>query len=234
MRATRILPAVLLAALATLAVTLPAGCERRRDEDESMLGTNRPDCSVAVVLDTSGSFAGRMDEAFPFFVAVTDRYFRDRVGMNDELIVAQISGAERSLLWRGPPRALRQKFPDAAAFRSFVTARSDPNGSRVHDAVADTIEELLSRPGVAEGKVPTALLVLSDLQDTGATPEESLRRLTDALKAYRRAKGVVGLYWVDQPVVGAWRARLRAAGYDPSNSVVETDITATPALPNFN
>ena len=139
------------AALAVLAITLassPAGCQPRPEGAGGLIGQEQPGTVIAFVIDTSGSFSGRMDDAYRFFTAAVDTYFRSSIGEHNELIISQVSAAGRpALLWRGPPEDLRTKFPSAAAFRSFLASRSDPAGSRVHDGLIDTIDEVLSRPG---------------------------------------------------------------------------------------
>jgi hypothetical protein len=235
MRSTsRAVPLALLLALATALALAPAGCGPRRPDDGAVFRQQQPEAVIAVVIDTSGSFAGRLDEAYAFFAVVADEYFRASQGGHSELVISQISGAGKpALLWRGPPADLRKKFPSASDFRAFMFARSDPAGSAVHDALADTVDEVLSRPGVAEGKTRSAILLLSDMQDNVGSAD-SLQRATDRLRAYRAAKGSVGIYWCDQDLARDWRTRLKDAGFDGTNSVLETSIASRPPLPRLD
>lgn len=226
----RILP------LALVTIVL-LGCEKRSTEEASPLPDQDYEYVLAVVIDMSGSFADQMKaedgKAYRFFLQLVDRYFRNRVGANDRLILTQLSGAgsKRALLWDGQPRALQQDFPDAKTFHAFLLKNADPSGSRVHDAIADTLDYLVAYPGVASGKSRSALFVLSDMLENSAHPEQAKDRALQALATYGRLRGVVGLYWVEHSLVPSWRTHLREAGL--KSYVVESDIVSRPQLPTF-
>lgn len=223
--------------LALLTLVL-IGCERRSTDQGSPLPDQDSEYLLAVVIDMSGSFADQMQadngKAYRFFLEVVDRYFRNRVGANDRLILTQLSGSggKRALLWDGEPRALQQDFPDAKAFHAFLLKHADPSGSRVHDALADTIDYLVAYPGVASGKSHSAVFVLSDMLENSANPQQSKDRALRALATYARHRGVVGMYWVEHGLVPEWRAQLRDAGL--KSFVVESDIVSRPQLPTFD
>ena len=100
MRSTsRIAPLVPIALVTVLAL-VPAGCEPRRPDDGAVFRQQQPEAVIAVVIDTSGSFSGRLDEAYAFFAVVADEYFRASQGGHSELVISQISGA-------GKPARLR-------------------------------------------------------------------------------------------------------------------------------
>jgi hypothetical protein len=183
----------------------------------------------------SGSYSEQMrtdsGKAYRFLMRVVDAFFRDRIGSNDRIVITQISSVDRAMLWDGSPRALREEFPSPDAFRDFLLAHSNPNGSRVHDSIADALDYMMDRPGVAQKTTKSAVIVLSDMQENFPEPERSMARLTQALASYGRLGGVVGLYWVDQTLVPGWRKRLQSAGL--RSWVVESDIVASPTLPNF-
>lgn len=190
---------------------------------------------VMILIDLSGSFAHQMAEegkAYEFALRIYDRYFRDRIGNNsDELIIAQLSGTHRSLLWRGAPLELRQKFSSATEFKDFLLANADPRGSLVHDGMAHALEYMNSDPALANGKAQAAVFVLSDLLDNGSNPEASAPRVGKALADYARKNGVIGMYYVDQDLVLPWRQTLQAAGIRDYR--VECMINETPDLPSF-
>src|SRR5438876_3144945 len=104
------------------------------------------------------------------------------------MILSQISAKQNALLWDGKPRSFARDFPTPQAFREFLQKRSDPNGSRVYSALADSIEYLLLQHE-NNPKLKSAVLVFSDMEDNG--PEaNSKERLIDALKAYGKKGGV--------------------------------------------
>ncbi len=213
------------------------GCgERIESADRSV--TARQDESefvLAVVLDLSGSFTHQMADqgkAYEFSLAVLDRYFRHRNGMNDRLILAQISGTQRSLLWEGSPLQLRQDFPSADAFRQFLLDKADPNGSLVNEGVANAVDYVARNPRIASGKAKSAVFVLSDMFDTSPDPAAAEQRLMQSLGDYSRAGGAVGLYYVDQSQVTNWQQKLHNAGFQ--DYCVECEIVGRPSLPGLD
>jgi hypothetical protein len=171
-------------------------------------------------------------KAHRFLLLLVERFFRDRIGSNDKIVIAQVSGAEKSLLWDGSPRALRQEFPNAEAFRDFLLAGSNPAGSRVHDGIADTVDYIMDYPGVANGQTKSALFVMSDMDDNFPEAEASKARLLRSLAVYSSRGGVVGFYWVNQTLVSVWRKGLAEAGF--GRAVVESEIAAEPLIPTFD
>ncbi len=189
---------------------------------------------VMIVMDLSGSFAHLMADdgkAYDFALAVYNEYFSKRIGCPDELIIAQFSGTHRSLLWRGSPLELRQQFPSAAAFKTFLMSKADPNGSVIHDGLAHALEYMTDDPVIAAGNAKHAVFVLSDMLDNGPDPERSAQRLATALNRYAQRNGVVGMWYVDQDLMTTWRENLRNAGFKDFR--VECEIDVRPNLPVF-
>lgn len=222
-----------LAVLAT-AVLLP-GCEKRRNDSASPLVAEDIDYVLIMVFDLSGSFTDLMahrGKAYAFALRVMDRYFRDRLGENDRIIIGQISATDKALIYDGSPVRLRREFPSAEAFRDHLLAHADPNGSRVHAATAAALDyALVTYPGITAGKTRSALFVLSDMEDTTATAKHSEQALLRSLRQYGRANGIVGLYYVEEPRLAPWRSRLRDA--QVRSFVVESRIVGEPTLPSF-
>lgn len=219
---------VLLVCLSGLA------CEARRQREVSPLPTAHREYLVAVVLDLSGSYQRLMlDEgkAWHFFNAVINRFFQDRAGSDDRIVIAQISATPKALLWEGTPMNLRRDFPNAAAFKDYLSKHSHPAGSRVHDSIADMVEYVNDYPGVKEGKTRTAVFVLSDM-DNNIGGEESKKRLLSSLDTYAKRNGTVGMYWVEGRLLGEWKRHLQTCGF--KSSVVESDIVSQPTLPSFD
>jgi hypothetical protein len=220
--------------IAAVMVGLVLGCGQRRQPVETMLTEKNHEYLVTILLDMSGSFQHFMWEdgkAYKFALQVIDKYFRDRIGENDQLVIAQISGVERALLWQGTPQQLRRDFPSASAFRTFLIKKSNPNASFVHEAVARTLDYMVNDPAMASGKTKCGLLVLSDMEDTGEKTEELKKRITTSLKDFGTAGGIVGLYYVNPDLVSKWRNVLRDS--EIKSYCVEPDFVSRPELPSF-
>ena len=209
------------------------GCAKRRQREQAVFARPDNEHVLAIVVDLSGSFAGLMAEdgkAYEFVLDVIDHYFRNRIGRDDKLIIAQISASD-PLLWEGRPLDLRREFRSAADFRDFLLAEADPRASYVYDGMHATLEYLMSDPAVHAGRTQSALLVLSDLVDTGPDPGDRARRLLHSLTDYGACGGIVGLYYVATPRQAKWRKALRDAGLREYR--VESEIVGKPQLPNF-
>ncbi len=124
---------------------------------------------------------------------------------------------------------LRREFPTAVAFRDFLLAKADPNGSLVNDGVHNAVEYLTFHPRYGGGDAKTVTLILSDMEDTGTSASE--QRLDETLAAYGQINGSVGVYFCEQRRLEDWRNRLARAGID--NFIVESEIVGKPQLPNF-
>ena len=213
---------------------LPFGCGEKRQASETVLRENEHEYVLTILLDMSGSFAHLMAEqgkAYEFIMEVIDRYFRDRMGTQDGLVVAQISGSDRSLLWQGTPFQLRQDFPSASAFRDFLKQRSNSAGSRVHDGITQTVEYVMSDLRIQSKTAKSAVFVLSDMLDNFPDSDASKKKTVEMLKAYGRIGGTFGLYYVDQLLVPEWRTHLRDSGI--KHWRVEAEIVGRPTLPDF-
>ena len=209
------------------------GCARRREVRTETLTIQEAQYVVAVILDLSGSFASFMMEggkAWSFATHVIDHFFRERLGSQDALVIAQVSATGKPLLWDGEPYRLRQSFEDAGAFHAFLRQKSDPNGSRIYEGLAAALKYVLAYPGVSNGNARSAVLILSDMYDTTGS-EEAKTALLKQLAAYGHVDGAVGMYWVDTNLVGDWRTHLQDAGI--KNAIVTADIVDNPPLPNF-
>jgi hypothetical protein len=209
------------------------GCEQYVEVDSSPIGSVEREYILAFVLDTSGSFAPRMfagDElAYKFFLRASDAFFRNRMGENDRIVISQLSAEDRTLLWEGAPLSLRKRFGSSEALQSYIEERSNPNGSRVYAALADTLDYIYELPGVSEGNTQICVCVLSDMLDSSPTSAEDRQRMTESLNRFAQRKGSIGLYWVDQFCLDDCRGCLNDAGI--VDYVVESDIVDDPSLP---
>ncbi len=222
--------------LLCLFVIALGGCApRRTTESVAVIGRGDHDYICLVAIDLSGSFQHQMADggkAYDFLMTILQRYFDNHAGANDKIILAQLSGTQRSLLWQGSPTQLRQEFPSASAFRAFLLQKADPNGSVIHDGVRNAVDYIASDARVASGQARSAVFVLSDMLDNAPDSQESERRLVQSIAAYGQQGHVVGLYYVDQLLVARWRQQLRDARL--KDYCVEPDFYGTPPLPVFD
>ena len=213
-----------------------AGCGPVMEQNGPAIQVQECEYLLSVVVDMSGSFDREMQSgtgrAYRLLMRTVDRFFRDRIGSNDRIIISQVSGTERALLWEGNPRTLRQQFGSATAFGNFLLMNSHSAGSRIHDGVKETIEYMLDFPGVSNGKTKSLVMVLSDMDDNFPDTAASRERLLSSLKTYAQTGGVAAIYWCDQRFVPDWRRDLKAARF--RSFVVESDIAADPAIPTFD
>ena len=200
--------------------------------EENIFSSDREyDRVVVVGIDLSGSFVHLMaDEAkaWGFLMQVIDRYLRGNG--NEKLILVQLSGNNRALIWDGSPTQLRKDFPDQEAFRKHLLAKADPGGSRLHDGITEALEYAKTLPGTS-AKTKRAVLILSDMEDNVSTAG-SEQRLSGAFRDFAQQGGVAGLYFVEHSYVPRWRANCQSAGL--RHWVVESQIVATPTLPTFD
>ena len=216
-----------------LCVLMITGCGKRRESTETAT-FNRNDNQrvVMIVMDLSGSFTAKMandGKAWEFATTCVDRYFRKSDPLNDRIILAQISGTERSLLWEGTPIELRRDFQSAESFRDFLLSKADESGSLVNHGVTNAVEYLTRHPRYGGGHAKMVTLILSDMEDTGGSDSE--QRMNESLVAYAGTDGSVGIYFCHQLLIESWKSRLSRAGV--RNYIVESEIVGKPELPNF-
>ncbi len=208
------------------------GCEEYVAVDAPPIGAMEREYILAFVLDTSGSFSDKMfggpELGYKFFVRSSEQFFRNRMDPNDRIVISQLSANDRTLLWEGAPQGLRHRFGSSAVLQKFLKDKSDPVGSRVYAALADTLDYIYALPGVSEGKTKVCVVVLSDMLDSGGLASDR-ERMVQALKQIARTKGSIGLYWVDQSCLNECRQCLADSGIE--HYVVESDIVDDPGLP---
>lgn len=224
-----------------LFVAIFAGCGSRRDGtrqarlSKSPFPKDESEYVATIVIDNSSSFRELMTDgghAYIFICSVIDKYFRDRIGSeNDKILLVQISGSQKSIMWQGTPERFRRTFNSKNSFRDFLIGNAGPDGSLVHDGVAHALEHMMRMPNVSSGRAKSVLLILSDLDDNGPNPEQSEKRLFDDLVAYLQLGGHAGFYYADQLKMEHWRKKLTAAGYPLVP--IECKENGNPALPDF-
>lgn len=221
--------------LLVLIAIVPCGCERvpTADHVEPVLVNTDHDYICVVAIDLSGSFMPHMTDgkAYDFLMMLLKRYFDSHAGSNDLIVIAQLSGTKRSLLWEGTPHELRNDFPTAQKFREFLLQKADPHGSVIHEGLKHVVDYVNSEPRVANGKAHSGIFVLSDMDDNAPNRDQTLNDLQTSLAAYAKPTNVIGMYYVDQFAVAGWRQRLSQAGF--RDCCVYPEFKGTPPFPNL-
>jgi hypothetical protein len=213
--------------LALLFVSV-VGCEVR---DEAQVQTFQSEtCEYVLLVAVDRDYVANHKKAFEFLQYAIDKYFSDRMGSrNDQIIIAELSGSPKSLLWQGTPEQLRQDFPDQEAFRKYMLANGN-EGCRINEGLAESIKYLLKTHSVAFGKAKTAALILSSFQDDQPNSEESEVKLLDALTKLAK-RGGIGFYFVDRTRMDFIEEKMTKAGFPLYT--IECDIHGRPPLPTF-
>lgn len=213
-----------------------SGCGARRDRTRVSRYEDRdPDAmDLMIVTDTSGSFVEHMTKegkAWDLTVRALDKYTKDRAGSSteDQIILANISGNERSIMWKGSPRSFRSEFPSKEKFHSFLLSHSDPGGSRVNDGIAHALGYINSKHKTRHGQSVT--LILSDMLDTYSDPG-SETRLIKAMAEYNHDGGEIGIYFCDQLQHPKLMKRCEEAGLKWIE--IECDFVGKPKLPDLH
>jgi len=211
-----------------------AGCARRKEYGPVSFESDVEQRTV-VAIDMSISFVELMAEqghAYAFLMRVLDQYGQDKT--SDHIIIAQLSGNDRPLLFEGTAQELRNKFPNARAFRDFLISKSNPDASRIADGVSDVLEYVMRDPNVRSGTVKTCCLVLSDLDNNVVSARgDTSSRFRKALADYKQCGGVLGFYYAsdDAEVVAPWIRGLNESGIPYQ---MEAGVRDYPTLPTFN
>jgi hypothetical protein len=220
--------------LFVIASSVDSSPRTRQREEQPVFEQLAHDSTLTIVLDLSSSceqLMGPSGEGYEFMLKLIDRYFRSRLGTDDQLILARIGGDNRPLLWEGTPLELRRQF-SASAFRQFLVDNADSNGSRVYAGVSRAVEYALSRQGDDVSGARNACLILSDFVENDPTQTGSADRMFDTLAKYSEAGGALGFYFVDQNVAPYLEKHLTEAGIE--NFCVQSEVVASPVLPNLD
>lgn len=211
---------------------LLAGCPRRvADEEVQVFKHQKAEHVLALVIDMSSSFAYSMQEddprAFRFLLNVIDKFKQERAGNNDRIVIAQLSGSDKPLLFDGKPGDLKRAFTSQDQFKQCLTQKSDHNGSKVYASIDKTLTYLNQRV-VADPETRITTIVLSDLLDNDPD-EQAKQKMIATLQRYA-PHGAIGFYWVDQTKTQEFSDILQQAGYPPATW---SHIQYDPPLPSF-
>lgn len=198
--------------------------------------TQELDACLAIVVDMSGSFSNSWDDrAYDLFLNLSDRFFTEGMGSDSRLIISQLSGDEKAVLFDGKPSDLRRRFQSPEQLGQFLKEHSDPSMSRVFDSTTSTLNYVRSLPGVTK-RTRLLTVIMSDMLDTESNADKRIlsgRRMVDALKSYREAGGGLALYFVATDEISRWQTIMSESGFEPGHYVIENELTQSPQLPRF-
>lgn len=236
MKIRRLYLVLLLVSLSVLLSACGGGKKAEEDEDNPMVfDDDRTEYVLATVFDLSGSYRQMLDKddgkALMYFSRLKDQFFRDRLGADDRILLAQISRKEKAVLYDGSPRAFQSTFPSVDAFRKFLLDRSDPHGSRVYSSIADTIDAVVEYHE-KDRSTKSAVFVFSDMDENFPHPEESRARLLASMQKYAKKGGLLFIYWCDSDKVQMWKDHCNRAGFRKWE--VKSDTKDDLQVPSFN
>lgn len=193
------------------------------------------DC-LAICIDMSGSFRHNWDDrAYDLFMDISDRFFTEAMGNESRIIITQLSGEGKVVLFEGRPDDLQQKFQSPEDLNQYLLDHSDGGSSQVYRAMSRTLDHIGSMSGVTQD-TRVLTIVFSDMQDTGAAVGNGDADRTEMMKSLRRYAdngGGLALYFVARDQVQPWRQILSEAGFEPGHFIIENDLTSSPQLPRF-
>ncbi|QDU98622.1 hypothetical protein [Lignipirellula cremea] len=229
----------LLLALVPLVALIANGCVK----STAIQGGHKPfemeavDECLVLIADMSGSFSESWDDrAYTLFLELMDRFFQEGMGSESRVVLGQLSGSDKVILFQGTPAELRRRFRSPEDLNNFLRENSDPSRSAVFDATGKTVDYIRSMQGVTE-KTRVLTVILSDMVESESnqtTRSQSGHRMLNSLKRYKEQGGTLALYFVALDEMPRWRQILEMAGFEPGQYVIENAIVAKPELPRFD
>lgn len=231
-------PSLLTIALGLAPLSAAIGCvENPTPERSAYFEEAELDACLALLVDMSGSFAAHWEaEAHTTFLRLMDAFFTEGAGGETRVVIGQLSGERRVVLFEGEPSELRSRFKTPEELGAFLRERSDPRGSPVYHATERAIDYVASMPRVGQ-RTRLLTVVLSDLvvhDPDGPGRIAAGRKMLAALRRYREKGGGLALYYVAQSEVGRWRRIVERAGFPGGSCVIQTELVANPQLPRFD
>lgn len=204
------------------------GCQRR---DTSAKVTWEQEPTKYTLLIVADIEVVKSDpRSYDFVIHAIDRYASDRMGEHDQVIISQISGNDRPLLFQGTPRELRRAMPNHEEFRNYLIAHSDP-GRRLHEGLAESFDYVLNTSSVSRGKAVPVTLIISSMKEGENEASASKERFINALIKYHQAGGQMAFYFCDQQRMAWVREQTAKAGM--TWTLLEGNPNGHPPLPSF-
>lgn len=229
---------LLRASLCVVLFASQVGCiKSQRGNDREPFSADPLESCLALVIDMSGSFEAELStKAYPLLMELCENFFTAGAGTESRIVICQLSGTDKAVLFEGRPDELRSAFDSPEALATFLRSKSDPGSSQVYQATGKAVSYVTSMPRVSsETRLMT--VILSDMIDSEARdPERSKHgnRMLASLKRYRELGGGLALYYVDEDEASRWSRILNTAGFEPASYVIESTLVARPQLPSFD
>ncbi len=201
------------------------GCTEREKSSDVF----RQESSDYVLLIAVSEEVTNSDRAYEYILMAIDKYFQDRIGTNDQILIARIEGI-RPLVWKGTPRELRKEFPNPTAFRQAVLASGRETGS-LNDGLVRSLNTIMKTYSVAQGDAKAVTMVMSSMNDPQPSAESD-ERFIEALVKYCQAGGQIAFYFVDQLRIEEIEEKTTKAGMG-AWTTIEPDAYGNPPLPEF-
>ena len=189
----------------------------------------RQEASDYVLLIAVSEEVTESDHAYQYILMAIDKYFQDRIGTSDQIMIARIEGV-RPLVWKGTPRALRREFPNPESFRKAVLASGKETGS-LNDGLARSLRMVMKTYSVAKGNAKAVTMVMSSMNDPQPS-EESDAHFIESLVEYWKSGGQIAFYFVDQLRIEEIEEKTLKAGMTEWLPI-ESDANGYPYLPEF-
>lgn len=216
-----------------------AGCVKSPDLGQtSPFESQELDACLMIVIDLSGSYQDLWDKrAYDLFLQLSDRYFNESMGTENRLIISQISGTEKALLFEGKPSDLRQQFRSPQELSNFLKENSDPDSSRVYAATRQTLDYVNTLPGLTKN-TRLLTLIFSDMLDSESPSQiwdtPFPQELQDSLQCYQTLGGGIALYFVADSERQRWHQLLQETGFSAGHYLIESHLSSNPQLPRFD
>lgn len=164
------------------------------------------------------------------FYNLMDQFFTTGAGGETRVVIVQLSGNDRAVLFEGTPNELRTKFRSPKELNAFLTSQADGSSSHVYHATSQTLNYVASIPGITEN-TRTLTALLSDMEDNelnSATRSRNARVLLTSLKRYQQLGGGLALSYVADSEISRWQSAFSNAGFEPGTYIIENNIVETP------
>lgn len=227
---------LLILLLVGLVIVAAPGCVPRAERgSESLFPIDESEFVLMLMIDPrviAEGAAGRGRQGHELMMRAVDEYFQARIGGNDKIILAQITGNKHSILWEGTPRALREEFATPEELDQFLQSQVKQQGDFLaHDAIAYGLKYLMRRRSVATGQAMSVMMVLSTMEDTSEDPAAEQRFMDECIK-FLEMGGGIGFYFLSQEKYFPLCESFEKAGYPMVP--IEADVHGRPGLPNFD
>lgn len=206
-----------------------SGCQRR-DTSKSVSWDQEPTdytLMLAVDIDTIKN----NPRASEFIIYAVDHYFRERIGTSDHIIISQLSGNKKPLLYDGTPTDLRRQMPTQEAFRDYLISHSS-DGRRINDGISESLDYIGHTSSVKRGGAAPIALIVSSMVDGNPESQASDDRVMESLIKFGRSGGQMAFYFCDQERMASVREKMEKAGF--GWEILECDINGRPPLPTFH